>query len=252
MRIILGVMAVIALAGCRARTVDLGGNADGGGAGSSPAVGTWKGYVENFQFPSGSDTVTVTVTEQADQSLAATVTFGDKPAPPAPTDPNVGYPPGSGTTPLSPASIEGFVYTAHDVTFDGERLRLGVATWELWDAWCLMQQSYTWSKSGPPSYGCTPGGGGGMGSNGQCMALSASSPPVSVDCGKMELCINGACACSTTSCTGVTGTPDVTLDLQLSAARLDGSAATGPSPDISGYTVTPAFGGHNVHLTLVD
>jgi hypothetical protein len=237
--------------GCTQHTLDLG--ADDGGANdanlstSSALAGTWKGYIESFQFPSGSGTLTFAFTRHADGSLAGTVTFGDKALPP-PTDPNVGYPPGATYTVLSDASIEGFAYTATQISFDGMRLRLGVSTRELWAAWCGLQTPYP-VRNG---FGCLPSGSDSFSpASGVCSYLDEQTGNWVVgDCAKIMLCTGTTiCACSATSCTGVTVAPDVMFDMQLVGDPLDGSASTSTYDFSPNSSSTPPLDAHNIHLT---
>jgi hypothetical protein len=59
------------------------------------------------------------------------------------------------------------------------------------------------------------------------------------------------CACSATSCTGVTAAPDVMFDMQLVGDRLDGSAATSTYNNTYGSSSTPPLDAHNMHLTRI-
>jgi hypothetical protein len=256
------ILSVVAQAACGGHEVNLGGNTDGGsgsssgGAGStsgggaqSPLSGTWSGYIESFQFPDGSDTVTMVLAADANGSVAGTVTFGNEPPPPPPTDPDVSYPPGyldMGVAAPSPLLyIEGFHYTVVKPSFDGQRLQLGVITPELWKAWCELQTKIYGSMpdGGGPPYNCLPNWGF-MGSPSGCSQPDPSTgQSVPVDCGKLALCgaepsASGGCQCSATSCTiNLDGTPDVSFDMRLSGDHIDGST--------SGDTL----GAHNVHFT---
>ena len=54
---------------------------------------TWTGYVEGYQFPSGSNAIRLAFAIDSYGQVAGMVFFGDGPPPPPATDPNVGYPP---------------------------------------------------------------------------------------------------------------------------------------------------------------
>jgi hypothetical protein len=259
MRIRLALTFAVALAACSSHQVNLGGTGDGGsasgggtgsgsgGGATSPVNGTWAGYIESFHFPDGSDAVTMMLTAEANGSISGTVIFGNKPAPPPPTNPDVGYPPGfmGGNLPGPPNTqlyIEGFHYTAIKPAFDGQRLQLGVITAELWKAWCELQPMvYGWMPDGGgPPYNCLPNWGF-MGSPAGCSQPDpATGKSVPVDCGKLALCDSpgGGCQCSATSCTvNLDSAPDIAFDMQLMGDRLDGSTSNG------------TIGSHNVHLT---
>jgi hypothetical protein len=248
------------VAGCVGQTVDL---TPGTGTSSSSLVAhRWTGYIEGYAPPSGSSKLTLTLNSASDGTLTGTLVFGDKPAPPPPSDPNVGYPPGSGSTPLDPANIEGFTYTVRNASFDGDRLRLGVSTADLWKAWCGLQQpvpagymigggsrndsgiqddggglEITTYSCDPPSYGTDD-------TTGECLASN-----VRVDCGKAALCTSMICDCTATSCTVNRSSSDVELDLALTDGRLDGSASTVPYSGMESSSSTPPIDRRNVHLT---
>src|SRR5258707_1321819 len=135
-------------AGGMGGSTGLGGAPMGGAAGSAgdpnpvgtpltDLVGSWKGYVENFQFSDQSDAVLLAITSAAG---AGQITFGSSAAPPPATDPNVGYPPGIKFDGLGrPSGAQpGFAFTLAKVTFDGQRLQFDVATKELWKQWCEL------------------------------------------------------------------------------------------------------------------
>jgi hypothetical protein len=236
------------LAGCRGEVLQLA--PDGGSSNSTSELaftGKWTGYIESYVLPSGSSTLTMNFVKQPDGTITGTVTFGDAPAPPPATDPNVGYPPSSGATPLTPASIEGFPYTARDVSFDGPRVRLGISTLELWKGWCELQTSVQLMEqiAGMPVYGCVPSGFA-TDSSGVCYGNGAPQP---IDCGKAALCTALTCDCTPTSCTVARSTSDVTFDMQLTGTRMDGTIATQPYIATESDSTTPPADGRTVHLT---
>jgi hypothetical protein len=226
-----------------------GGSESPSGTGSSngsPLDGTWKGYVESYKFPSGSDTVTLSLATKSDGSITGAAVFGDGPAPPPPTDPNVGYPPSleAGSTCSFPGgprnfSGEGFVFTVLGATFSSGRLTLKVETRELWKQWCAMQTSYPGGSGASDSYFCLPNWGFTSGASGCGQTDPTTMAFVPRDCGKICLCTAGPgpCACNATACSvDVTSTnADLSFDVVVSNGSADGSTSG-------------TFGDHNVHL----
>src|ERR1700722_4186243 len=163
----------------------------------APSIdGTWHGTIDGFQSASGSNAVTMTFALQGDGATVGTVYFGGSTAPPPPTDPDVGYPPGlfssHATTNLAAFFPDGFRHTAHDVVFDGVRLRLRIWTDDVWSAWCSLQtRTYREPESdgSPPFYECEPDWAFTSDGNGTCQIEDPSTSTfVPVDCGKWALC----------------------------------------------------------------
>jgi hypothetical protein len=237
------------LAGCRGEVLQLAPDAGSSTSTSTSELaftGKWTGYIESYVLPSGSSTLTMDFVQQPDGTITGTVTFGDAPAPPPATDPNVGYPPGSGATPLTPASIEGFPYTARQISFDGPRVRLGISTLELWKGWCALQTSVPLMLQNGlgTMYGCTPVGYA-TDSSGVCYGSGGSQP---IDCGSAALCTAITCDCTATSCTVDRSTSDITFDMQLTGTRLDGTIATQPYVGTQSDSSTPPIDRRTVHL----
>ena len=238
-----------ALVACNPEVVNFASDAGRDGGEASPLIGKWTGYVENYTLPSGSDVLTFEFATAADGKVSGTVTFGTKAAPPPPTNPDVGYPPGSGSNPLKTASIEGFPYTAQQISFDGSRLQLWISTFELWAQWCALQQPEpppgigdAGPDGGTEPWGCNPRGF--SESSGQC---AGSTGPV--NCGKAELCTDEVCTCTKASCTvDESALIDVKFDMQLTGTKLDGSAAR-LQPLAATIDPAPPIGNRNVLLT---
>jgi len=195
-----------------------------GNAAPDDVVGTWTGYAENHSFPSGKDTITVVITDEA---LSGHVVFGDA-APLAAPDPNVGYPPGLGSDPFAatdlPRPAEGFEYSLHDGSVDGTRVQFAVAPNEVWEEWCALQTPIA-DEVNAGRYACLPNWGTIAGDAGCWQTDPSTNTDVPVDCGKLALCgPGGVCECSSTECT-VDANPYATFDLQLDANELDGTAA---------------------------
>jgi hypothetical protein len=251
---------------CGGRSLDVGSNDAGGadrivGASALNLVGTWSGSIDGFQFPSGSNAVTMTLIARPDDSVAGTLVFGNLPAPPPPTNPDVGYPPGVfsctyGCTPHA-SYYEGFPYTAHSLAFDGTELDLGIETLQVWNAWCQMQKSYPIpapTEGGAPLYGCLPPGSFNYDYINNACTLQNGVSNQPIDCAKGYLCsyesaysflgAPSVCNCSATSCTSAalygttpgTGQSDVTFALRPTGGRMQG-------------TTSGTFGDRGVHLS---
>lgn len=237
----LALAALFALAACGGNTGNdsAGGGAGGvgatGGSGGSGAaaelVGKWTGYVESYTFADSTDTVTVTI---ANSQLEGSVAFGEAPAPPPPTDPNVGYPPGSdaGVGPQQGPFV-GFAYTIFTPSFDGERLQFDVSPNELWRLWCEMQTPIA-DEANPGAYGCLPNWGFESGPGGCFQTNPQTQQKVQVDCGKLVLCSMGSpCKCTAEGCSAALAGA-IHFDLSVAVPKADGSVS------LSGV--------HNVHL----
>ena len=194
--------------------------------------GIYKGYIQSFMFPDGSDTVVMTLAFATDGTITGTVLLGDAPLLP-PTNPNVGYPPGfgSGGT-LAGVPLEGFNFTILQGTYTAPRVQLQIQSNEVWKQWCQIQTMiYPKYNSAPNGacggllgYGCLPNVAFSSGST--CSWSSCQEPAnVSVDCGKLALCGAGSvCTCTATSCTVPLGPQgDISFDMVLSSGSLNGS-----------------------------
>jgi hypothetical protein len=214
----------------------------------NPLSGIYKGYIESFMFPDGSDTVAMTLMFGAGTTVTGTVFFGNAPVLAPPSDPNVGYPPGDNNPNVGSTSLlEGFNFTVLQGTYTAPRLQLQVDPQELWQKWCQIQTTiyprYNSAggggdsgpepvpEGGPPGcgalegYGCLPSIGFSQGENG-CTWGSCQQPgSTPVDCGKLQLCMfGGPCSCTATSCTVQVGPMGgLTFDMQLVGGALDGS-----------------------------
>ena len=248
---ILGSVACV-VAACGGHTVNLGQSGDGGapsgddagggsgsssGSGSNPLSGTYRGYIESFKFPDGSDTIVMTLAFAADGTVTGTVSLGAAALLAPPTDPDVGYPPGyRETSPpdSSVSTLEGFAFTVLGGTFAAPRLTLGLDPNELWKQWCQIQTTTYPQYNSAPDGGC--GAMTGFGclpsvayqQNGSTCSWTSCSVPAStpVDCGKLALCEGplGPCTCTATACSvPAPASPGITFDVQLNAGALDGS-----------------------------
>ncbi|HJX53152.1 MAG TPA: hypothetical protein VJ801_10335 [Polyangia bacterium] len=180
------------------------GAANAGGVGYQGPT-TWTGYVEDYQFPSGSSAIWLAFSADSSGRVAGMVFLGQGPPPPRPGDPNVGYPPDySVVVKNAPSGLywaEGFAYSMvrGQSAFSG--LEFSIQNNEFWSAWCALQTSVDASGT------CLPNWQGAhiVGANGgadQCYQQDpANGRRTVVDCGKYDLCItNSVCMCSTTPC----------------------------------------------------
>jgi hypothetical protein len=174
----------------------------------SDYAATWDGYVEGYQFQSGSDRVRLTLDENGDGVLEV----GDVPLLPAPSDPDIGYA-SAGEDPnwIAPFWIhEGFRYSVSGATVEDSRMRLAVQNDEVFAAWCELQTSLPGSE--PGSYGCIPAGNYGK-SDDECSYATPEGTQMSIDCGKVVLCTQ-VCACDAVGCTAP-GRDETLLDGSL-------------------------------------
>jgi hypothetical protein len=209
------------------------GNTNVIGAQLSDYAATWDGYVEAATFqPDGSDRVRLTI----DASGQGTLRVGDAALFPAPSDPNVGYPPGvayNGPSSVNTGLAGGFLYPIYATQVQADRIQLGANPADLFGAWCALQTPIPFYETtivgvvedggvvvptndgGTPIsvsgivdggvvstfYSCVPNEPGMFGSSG-CALQNPDGSSTPVDCGKLSLCeLSLACQCSATGCT---------------------------------------------------
>jgi hypothetical protein len=188
-------------------------------------AGTWTGYLESFTFPSGSDTITINILAPAGGFASANVVFGDVPAPPPPTDPNVAWPDEDVLSHVT--ALEGWPYAALNLSYESPRLRFTISRYSAWQDWCALQTPVPNPNLG---YACVaaPPLTNGSGQNvldaqGNC--LENTSPPKPVDCAKaFPLCMGTPpiCQCTMNEC-HAWELPAVTFDIALRNGVGDGS-----------------------------
>jgi hypothetical protein len=199
---------------------------------------SWTGYIENFQFPSGSDVVKVTFASDSAGQVVGGVVLGNG-TPPAPaTDPNVGYPADFPTMFFGPALTsywaEGFSYSMVTGISSSQRLRFSVNNFELWSGWCALQTPVDGSGT------CVPTNEESTMSTSQCSQQNpVTGQTTIVDCGKLYLCLF-ACRCSTTSCTAADSAPALSFDIAITNNDASGSV----NGNLGDNLVD-----HNVHFT---
>lgn len=179
-------------------------------------VGSWSGYFENFKFPSGSDTVTMTLAQGT-----LTLTLGAGPVPP-PTDPTVAWPPMSESRSKAlvlERSIEGVPYTAHEVHWTGQRLTFKVAPDEALQSWCALQTPHF--VNDVQAYQCLPGVGLGLDGD-KCYVMdNHGATSTLVSCNQYWECFR--CVCTATGCRAGTAR-DVSFDITFDGSSASGSA----------------------------
>jgi hypothetical protein len=163
----------------------------------APGITTWTGYIDGYQFPSGSNAIRFAL---GIGQVTGMVVLGSGPPLPPATDPNVGYPPE-----YHPANgvywAEGFAYSIVYGEAAPWSLQFAIMNGELWSGWCAEQTPVAGSSMCLPNW---PGDHiiGTNGSPDQCYQQDpANGRKTVVDCGKYDLCITSAvCACSAPAC----------------------------------------------------
>ena len=159
-----------------------------------------RGHLVGYAFPSGSSAV---LFQWGGLDESGFVEFGSTTASP-PTDPNVAYPDGDGST-VNQRVYEGARYPPANGEYGAQSL--GIAPAEIWQSYCA---TLTPIAIRPGHYGCVPNGASGHDANGCYIDIAASSGTSdattgvreAVDCGKLALCggpANG-CRCTATGC----------------------------------------------------
>lgn len=212
-----------------------GGSGFGGTAGSmtpplpsevvAEVAGTWKGYLESFTFPSGSDTITINILAPAGGFATANVVFGDVAAPPPPTDPDVAWPDEDIVS--HQTALEGWPYVAHNLSYESPRLRFTISRYSPWQDWCALQTPVPNPELG---YACVPAlairdTNGQLVHDAQGKCLLNTTPAMPVDCAKAApLCMGTPplCQCTMTEC-HAWEIPAVTFDIALRNGIGDGS-----------------------------
>ena len=196
---------------------------------------SWTGYIENYQYTYGSDTVHLAFATDSTGQVVGTAVLGSG-TPPAPaTDPNVEYPPGlSARGGPGTAWVQGFSYSMLDGKLTSNRLRFTLHVYELWSGWCALQTPV--DDSGM----CVPNGSATC-VDGKCTITSSANGQkiTNVDAGKLSLCsMAEVCLCSTTTCVANLWSigPTASFDMVISGTDASGSTAG-------------SFGDRNVHFT---
>ncbi|HVT07049.1 MAG TPA: hypothetical protein VHO67_06310 [Polyangia bacterium] len=234
----------------------------------------WDGYAEAYTFqPSNSDHIHLVLDAQGNGTLQV----GNDPLLPAPTNPDVGYPPGAPAEKASFATdsglLGGVLYPVYAAQVEAGRIQFGLKPLDYYGAWCALQTPYHvlsgyHSNSGAvsglggffggtdagwvPDYGyfCIPGASGGesgTSDNPQCtvdeQSLDGSVTTTPVDCGKFYLCETRVCACTATSCIASPTVPDGTSPAGY-PAELDGAL------DSSGKALTGTLNIKGTRITV--
>ena len=211
-------------------------NFDAGGIGALGPVQSWTGYIENYRFASGSDTIRLSFASDTSGTVVGKVIFGSGDPPPPATDPDVGYLDTAAVAEEVEGFVEGFEYTMFNGIYSPTRLRFTYVFNEPWAGWCALQT--------PPSDGssdCVPGG---AICSSICTLRISNGTTLSFDRIKYSLCSSSSvCFCSASGCRErlrsdpLSGSPlnrvlTATFDLTIS-----GSTATGSDSDRLGNTL---------------
>jgi hypothetical protein len=233
--------AALLLGGCSADPVDLGDGRlgiDRNALESYAAV--WEGYVEAYEFGSGSDRVRLVLDEHGD----GTITFGVGEPLPEPTDPDAAFPferffDASGGVNI-PTPVEGSPYVVAQALVEDERLRATLPTDHIYDSACAIQtpvavnherdQEFAplgesgsgalFPRAGVP-YACVAELGYNFNADGACFMGTSRTP---ISCTRAQLC-NLQCECSATACAPRPSESELRLDAALNDAgdRLEGT-----------------------------
>jgi hypothetical protein len=232
--------AALGVTACHSNDLPIG---DDGTGQSTLLVAPWEGYVENFQFRSGSDVIRIDITAVQGTTITGTVRFGTGATLPAATDPLVGYPAGpdyDGGYELK-LPFEGHDFTMQDAVLTDHRLRFSISPLDLWKGWCEMQTPHVADDSGA-SYLCSI--------NGYTLSgNTCTAGGVPADCGHSLLCQKTqVCACNAAGCAVNVGEKldfDVAFDAQEATGSVVGLAR---QPTNQGGT-PPPVSALNVRLT---
>lgn len=236
--------ASLVLGACSSDPVDLGdGRLGVDRSALASYADVWEGYVEAYQFQSGSDRVRLSL----DRDGQGTLSFGVGEPLPQPTDPDAAFPferslDSSGyfsfRGPLAP--IEGFDYRVSGALVEDERLRAASLASQIFDAACALQTPVEVvqlsaeirpdgsSAPVPPvpmpvsgsGYACLSELGFSEGPPGSCYTGISGQP---VSCSKALLCSN-YCECTAQTCSA-RADAELRLDAALNDAgdRLEGT-----------------------------
>jgi hypothetical protein len=202
--------ACLALIGCGTDPVNIGdGDEELDKSSLSSYAAVWDGYVEAYEFASGSDRVRVTI----DPSGTGYLQLGEGDLLALPTDPAVGWPP---TAPAYATDFfelnEGVRYPLGNVRVESERIRFEFDTHSAYAPFCELQTPVEVAGS-PGFYWCFGVSGDRPTADGGCEIFGASGSPERVDCRKLFIC-RSACDCDASACTSRPGY-DTPLDAAL-------------------------------------
>ncbi|XXX79846.1 hypothetical protein WMF30_13835 [Sorangium sp. So ce134] len=222
--------AALGNTGCQSQDLPIGGGEpDPDNEGSSAAallVARWEGYVENYQFPSGTDVIQIDIDSVVGTSIQGTVRFGAGASVPPVVDPDVGYPPLAGQTVVPESTYypfephEGFDFTILDAQLTDRRLLFTVDPRQLWASWCDLQTSYPMTPGGD-SYMCMPNESTRWEADGTCFLGEQPA-----DCGYIELCRLGVCSCDASGC-AVNPSNGISFDVAVDGQEANGSILFG-------------------------
>ncbi len=194
-------------------------------------VGTWTGESESF------GTVTVVIDGASELGgVCGTVALGTDVAPPAPTDPEVGWPPsyrevadtGLGGIP-SRYHAPGYPYAIISGGVASTRALFTIDQNAAWTDWCELQ---TPVEDADGSFACLPNTGYRY-QAGNCATLD---PLVPTDCAKVLLCIDDpVCSCEASGCSVM---PGRIMSFDLTMGDTTAVGTVGYSSDTKPVTLT--------------
>lgn len=206
------------LVGCNQGEVPIGASQQ------SLLVGEWEGYIEHRTWPSGSDSVRLSITAATETSVTGAITFGTPASFPPPTTPTEAYPDdarcNNWDTP-GPHLLEGYAFTILEPKVTDLRIRFGIQQLEPWKPYCELQ---TPVATGDGWYDCLPSGSSKYG-EGDCAIAEDSENWVDVPCCQMKFCFQGGgCTCDASGCTIDMSPGGVSFDLEVEGNDADGSS----------------------------
>jgi hypothetical protein len=179
---------------------------------------SWTGWIENFQFGSGSDVIRLKLETDDGGNVAGHVVFGEG-TPPAPaTDPAAWYPPGTTDDRLYEYLyyIEGSSYSILHGSLVRGRARFDVSGFELWSGWCALQAALPgWELCGNFRASAA--------NDTECFVYDDYGTLVPYACPRMYICSLNVCLCSEAGCSADTTRALNTFDLNLAGDTINGS-----------------------------
>lgn len=183
---------------------------------AAESAGVWTGYFENFNLPSGSDALKISLSVDGDLVSGELVlgTANEPPPPMRPASvPDAGIDYDGGGIP-GEGYVEGYRFQLQDLRWESRRMKFTVKLGDYWKPLCDSYQPVTVAGQ---TFICPSGWSSGPGA--EC-ALDDGTP---IDCNLLQPCvIGGPCQCTDTSCTPAAG--ELKVDVALRGDNGDGTA----------------------------
>lgn len=177
---------------------------------------TWDGYVEAYEFQSGTDRVHITL----DASGNGSFRVGDGPDLAAPTNPDVGYPAAMagaiatlGYRDHTESLYDGVAYPVANTRVESERIRLTLDPHSAFAAWCALQTPALSLGGQQDFYSCAPDGYS-QEETGVCLMHRGGTDDEPIDCSYVVICTYG-CVCDAQSCSARPSFSPIELDAAL-------------------------------------